>query len=96
VDKRTVLRLINEFQVAGDESVADDLLSPDFVDHGDGRGVIGRDETKRHFEMLRTTLAPFSIEVHDVIAEQDRVVTRKTLMGKQSLRCWGSRQAVRR
>jgi steroid delta-isomerase-like uncharacterized protein len=75
-------RFIDEFQTKGDVGVAEEILADDFVDHtpfgpipGTKAGVI------QLFGMLRAAFPDLRCEVHDMLVEGDKVVTRKTFHG---------------
>lgn len=81
-NKRIVQRFIEEFQNTGNETVANEILAENFVDHSaippftpDRDGVINL------FQMLRNSFSDFRAEIHDQVAEDDKVVTRKTFYG---------------
>ena len=60
----------------------DELISPDFVDHSAWPGIpANREGVKQIFGMFHAALADLQVIIHDQIAEDDRVVTRKTLRG---------------
>jgi len=81
-NKAVVRRFINEYQTAGRIEVARELLADDFVDHSalpgfspDKRGVINV------IEMLRCAFGGLHVEIHDQVADDEKVVTRKTFRG---------------
>jgi steroid delta-isomerase-like uncharacterized protein len=75
-------RFIDEFQTAGNEAVADELLAPDFVDHTPLPGFgPGREDVKRLFAMLRSAFPDLRGEVVEQFVDGDRVATRKTFHG---------------
>jgi steroid delta-isomerase-like uncharacterized protein len=75
-------RFAEEFQSGGNESVAEELLAPDFVDHSPFPGVSpDRDGVKRLFAALHVAFHDLRAVIHDQIAEGDRVATRKTFRG---------------
>lgn len=81
-NKAIVRRLVEEAQERGNLQVIDELLSPDFVDHSAWPGIPAtREGVKQIFGMFHTALADLQVIVHDQIAEDDRVATRKTLRG---------------
>lgn len=84
-NKLTVQRFIDEFQTAGREDVGLEILSENFVDHSalppltpDCDGVI------QLMRMLRKAFSEFHVEIHDQLADDDKVVTRKTFHGKHT------------
>jgi steroid delta-isomerase-like uncharacterized protein len=75
-------RFIDEFQGAGDIAVAEELLADDFVDHSPFPGVPGTKEgVIQLFAMLRGAFPDLHAEVHDMLVDGDKVVTRKTFHG---------------
>jgi predicted SnoaL-like aldol condensation-catalyzing enzyme len=77
-----VRRFVDEYQGAGKEAVALELLAPDFVDRSpfgpfspDREGVLGL------FRMLRGGFPDLHAEIHDQLVDGDKVVTRKTFHG---------------
>jgi steroid delta-isomerase-like uncharacterized protein len=81
-NKALVRRLVEEAQAGGKLHVIDELISPDFVDHSAWPGIPAtREGVKQIFGMFHAALADLQVIIHDQIAEDDRVVTRKTLRG---------------
>jgi steroid delta-isomerase-like uncharacterized protein len=81
-NKEILRRFVEEFQGRGDEAVADRILADDFVDHSPFPGVSpDRQGVKRLFGALRAAFPDLRAEIHDQLAERDRVATRKTFHG---------------
>ncbi len=81
-NKRIVRRFVEEFQSGADETVADQILADDFVDRSPFPGVSpDREGVKRLFGALRAAFPDLRAEIHDQLAEGDRVATRKTFRG---------------
>lgn len=81
-NKQIVRRLVDEAQNAGHLDVVDELLSEDFVDHSPLEGLPGNREGVRIlFGALRQAFPDLRVEISEQIAEDDRVVTRKTFRG---------------
>jgi len=81
-DKAVVRRFVDEFQTGHDQSVADELLAAEFVDHSpfgplspDRNGVLAL------FGMLFAAFPDFRAEIHQQFADGDTVITRKTFHG---------------
>jgi steroid delta-isomerase-like uncharacterized protein len=75
-------RFIAEYQTAGDEAAAEELLARDFVDHTPFPGFgKTRDDVKRLFAVLRSAFPDLRAEVLDQIVDGDRVATRKNFHG---------------
>ncbi|HSS79149.1 MAG TPA: ester cyclase [Thermoanaerobaculia bacterium] len=80
--KSIVQRLVVEAQQDGHLAVVDEILSPEFVDHTPLQGVPPtRDGVKVLFAALQAAFPDLRVTIHDQVAEEDRVVTRKTLAG---------------
>ena len=64
----------------GDLAVADEIIAPDYVRHdaGDPFPARGPGDVKRIVGMLRAMLPDLRIEVEDLVAAGDKVVTRYT------------------
>src|SRR5262245_16228500 len=77
-NKAIARRWTNELWGAGDLRVADEIVSPDYVRHdsGDPFGARGPEDVKRLVGMLRGMLPDLRLEVQDMIASGDRVVSR--------------------
>jgi steroid delta-isomerase-like uncharacterized protein len=81
-NQAVVRRFIEEYQTGGDESVAEEILADDFVDHSPfGPFAPDREGVKQLFAMLRTAFPDLRAEIQDQFASGDEVVTRKTLHG---------------
>jgi steroid delta-isomerase-like uncharacterized protein len=75
--------LINENIISqGNLALADEILSPDYVDHnalpGLATGITG---FKQGVEIYRSAFSDLKIKVDDMIADGDKVVTRWTATG---------------
>ncbi|WP_435152376.1 ester cyclase [Haladaptatus sp. DFWS20] len=81
--KAVVRRLINEFVNEGDESIADELLAPDYVryDPDAPSGVQGPDEFTAMIGMFQSAFPDGEISIEEMIAEGDLVVFRGTERG---------------
>jgi len=81
-NKAIVRRLVEEAQGHGHLHVIDELVSPDFVDHSAWPSIPAtREGVRQIFAMFLAALPDLHIVIHDQIAEEDRVATRKTLRG---------------
>jgi steroid delta-isomerase-like uncharacterized protein len=75
-------RFIDEFQGKGDVAVAEELLADDFVDRCPFPGLPGTKEgVIQLFGMLRAAFPDLRADVHDMLVDGDKVVTRKTFHG---------------
>jgi steroid delta-isomerase-like uncharacterized protein len=81
-NKLLVRRLVDEAQNAGRLEVVNELLSEDFVDHTPLEGLPGnREGVRMLFAALRQAFPDLKVDISEQIAEDDRVVTRKTFRG---------------
>ena len=81
-NKANAQRFVDEVVNGGNLAVIDELLAPDFVDHGGPVGVPPtRDGTKAIMAMLHKAFPDLHATVDDVIAEGDKVVQRTTSHG---------------
>jgi steroid delta-isomerase-like uncharacterized protein len=78
--KAVARRWSEELWGRGNLAVADEIIAPDYVRHdaGDPFPARGPEDVKRIVAMLRAMLPDLTIEVEDMIADEDRVVTRYT------------------
>lgn len=82
-NKTLMMRFVTEFQTNHDRTVCEELLAEDVVDHNALPGIApGRDGVMMLFDAFHTAFAGFRAEVHDQIAEGDKVVTRKSFHGR--------------
>jgi predicted ester cyclase len=81
-NKALVRRFVDEVQSAGDIDAVDELCSPEFVNHSAPPGVPPNCEgLKQLTAMFRRAFPDSYFTVEDMIAEGDKVVTRKTFHG---------------
>lgn len=77
-----VRRFVEEFQTRHNLAAVDDYMSPDFVDHCTPPGLpADREGVKMQFTMFFTALPDLHAIIHDQVADEHKVVTRKTLHG---------------
>ncbi len=82
--KEIVRRFVEEYQEKRDPEALAEYLAPDVVDHTPMPGTApGADGVRQVFEMLWSALPDMRVEIHDQIAEGDKVVTRKSFLGTQ-------------
>jgi predicted ester cyclase len=97
--KEVVRRFVQEYQEKRDPRAFAQFLSPAVVDHTPMAGTAGGAEGVRQiFDMLWSALPDMRVEVHDQIAEGDKVVTRKSFVGTHggALLHWSSEPPSRR
>ena len=76
---RDVVEELFRRQHAGDDTVLDDLVATDMVNHA--AGPQGRDGLKTILRTIGIDLGPTEIEQHHLIAEGDHAVQHVTLHG---------------
>jgi len=82
-NKTLMKRFVTEYQTGDDQAVLVELMAPDIVDHSALPGFPpGRDGVKALFDAFHAAFEGFRAEIHDQVAEDDRVVTRKTFHGR--------------
>jgi predicted ester cyclase len=80
--KAVMRRFLMEFMTEGNEAVADELLSADFVDHTPFPGFSSGPEGVRVFvRLLHQAIPDLYTVIHDLVAEGDKVVARKSFRG---------------
>lgn len=81
-NKAIVRRLVDEAQSGGNLDVVDELLADDFVDHTPLPGVpANRAGVKMLFGYLRSALPDLRVRIDEQIADEGKVMTRKTFEG---------------
>ena len=81
--KSLMRRFVDEFRSNGDEAVADELLADNFRNHTAAARDVPRDKqgVKAYFAAFRRAVPDLHAQVHDMLADGDKVVTRKTFHG---------------
>jgi steroid delta-isomerase-like uncharacterized protein len=81
-NKSIVRRFVDEVQSKGDIDAIDELCSPEFVNHSAPPGVPSNCEgVKQVTAMFRQAFPDSYFTVEDMVAEGDKVATRKTFHG---------------
>jgi steroid delta-isomerase-like uncharacterized protein len=82
-NKQIVVRFNKEGIEGKNISVFEELLADNFTNHSAPPGIqAGRDGMVAFFKtVLWESLANVTVEIHDQVAEDDKVVTRKTIHG---------------
>ena len=81
-NKALVCRMVEEAQCNGNLRVVDELFADDFVDHTPFPGVPPtREGVKMLFGYLRSVFPDLRVAVHEQIADDQKVVTRKSFEG---------------
>jgi predicted ester cyclase len=77
--KQLVRRFYTEVVGGGDYSNLDSFVAADYVDHNAAEG--GPEVVRTHLEAIRMTLPDFTIQIEDIFADGDYVITRVTGRG---------------
>ena len=86
-NKALVCRFVDEVQSAGNIDAIDEICSPEFVNHSALPGVPSNCEgVKQLTAMFRQAFPDSYFTVEDMIAEGDKVATRKTFHGSHHSR----------
>ena len=81
-NKAIVRRFVEEVQNGGDLMVLDELAAPGYVNHSAPPGVpADREGLKQLTAMFRRAFPDGRMTIEDMVAEGDRVATRKTFRG---------------
>ena len=82
-NKASVRRLYEEFVNRDDQSVVNELVAKDCVDHNPPGPDIasGREGLIQVFAMFRSAFPDMTATINDQVAEGDKVVTRLTITG---------------
>jgi predicted ester cyclase len=64
-----------------DLAAAEGCIDPDYIDHNNEQAGNGPEVLRAHVAALLNTFPDFAMEIEDIIAEGDRVVTRVTGRG---------------
>ena len=86
-NRKLVRRLNEEFHNQGRiQEVTERHFAPDFVNHSAPPGLPPTREGNAAFSTaFRQAFPDYHVTIHDVIAEDDKVVTRKTFAGTHML-----------
>jgi steroid delta-isomerase-like uncharacterized protein len=82
-NKAIVRRWSEELWSQGNLAVADEIVASDYLRHdpGDPFPARGPEDVKRLVGMLRGMLPDLTIEIEDIVGEEDKVVIRYTAVG---------------
>lgn len=81
-NKALAQRFYDEVANKGHVDLIDELFADDFVEHEAFPGLSeGREGVKQFFSMIRNAFEGFRMEIQDIIAEGDKVVSRITMSG---------------
>lgn len=87
IDNKEVVRRFNvEVIQNGNAAEFQSLMAPDFINHAAPQGMPnGPQSMWNTFEnILRPALSDMKVTIHDQVAEDDKVTTRKTISGVHS------------
>jgi steroid delta-isomerase-like uncharacterized protein len=88
--KAIVRNFVEQYQDQRDTRAFAEFLSADVVDHTPMPGTSpGAEGVRQVFQMLWTALPDMHVEVHQMVAEGDIVVTRKSFVGTHSGELFG-------
>jgi steroid delta-isomerase-like uncharacterized protein len=77
-----VRRFVDEAQSRHNLAAVDEFLAPDFVDYSVPPGLPpGRDGVRMQFAMFFNAMPDLEAVIHEQVADDEKVVTRKTLRG---------------
>jgi steroid delta-isomerase-like uncharacterized protein len=80
--KALVRRFYDEVVNRGNLALADELMAPDYAEHGSPEGeTAGRAGFERFVGMVTGAFPDLQVSVEDLIAEGDKVVARLTVRG---------------
>ena len=81
-NKAIIRRIVEEIENRDNLALIDELLAPNFVNHTPAPGLPPDGEgIKQLLSMYRAALPDGSMTIEDMIAEGDKVATRKTYRG---------------
>jgi len=81
-NKEMVRRFNDELISKGIRAAFRDIVSPNFFDHTAPPGSSGAEALSYFiFDILRVAIPDIQVEIHDLIAEGEKVTTRKTFRG---------------
>src|SRR5919199_4255541 len=80
--KGIVRRFVEEVQNGGDVAAVDEFAAPGYVNHSAPPGVLpDREGLKQLTELFRRAFPDGRMTIEEMVAEGDRVATRKTFRG---------------
>jgi steroid delta-isomerase-like uncharacterized protein len=83
-NKALIRRMVEEIQNGGNLALLEELLAPNFVNRTPAPGLSpDREGIKQLLSMFRAAFPDGYMTIEDMIAEGDKVVTRKTYRGTQ-------------
>lgn len=81
-NKALQMRFVNEYQNGANENTLNEIVSDNFINHSGFPGMpTDRTDVKMFHDMFRAAFPDFKVEVYDMIADGDKVITRKAFVG---------------
>ena len=81
--KALMKRFVDDYQTGNNQAVLYELVSPEFVDHAAVPGLPpGIEGVRTLFDAFHAAFSGFRAEIHDQVAEGDKVATRKSFHGR--------------
>jgi steroid delta-isomerase-like uncharacterized protein len=80
-NKTTERRFFDEIWNKGNFAVANDLIAPDYIDHDSSSPTAGPEGVRKEVSLYRNAFPDLLFAIEDIIAEDDKVVTRLTASG---------------
>jgi steroid delta-isomerase-like uncharacterized protein len=81
-NKALARRIVEEVWNRGNVAIVDETFAPDYTEHNPRPGQeVGLDGYKSGVTMMRSAFPDLHLDLHDVIAEGDRVAIRYALRG---------------
>jgi steroid delta-isomerase-like uncharacterized protein len=75
-NKRLISSFYGEVVAKGNLARLCEFISADYLDHTLGPALRGPEVARSHLEAVRATFPDFTLTIEDMIAENDKVVTR--------------------
>lgn len=88
-NKDLARQVVDRIFVHQEEASIDELVSPDFVAHTFGPAPSGREELRAGMRRAAAGISDPEFEIHDLIAEGDRVAVRLTTSARHTGRFMG-------
>ena len=89
-NKAIVRRLVEEVQNRHNLDAIDEILAPNFIDRSASPGSAGdRGAIRTTMTAMIAAVPDLQATIHDMLAEGDKVMTRKTLTGTHTGELWG-------
>ncbi len=81
-NKAAQKRFIEEYQTGGSEKVLEELVSEKFVNHSAFPGMpADKSGIKMFHDIFRRAFPGFKVVVHEMLADGDKIITRKAFVG---------------